>query len=128
MAKKKHDADVRAIGRHCRGMLPEEGVTITKDLRRLVAQNGVELSARAKKAPSRADVNKLLHKGELDDAVYADRVGRLAWCLDELGQATCGYDFNDTVMSNPLDGSEYEYECPNCGVEGSYRAPWFEDD
>lgn len=38
----------------------------------------------------------------------------------------CGYDFNDTVAAGPRDGKEHGYQCPGCGVAGSYRAPFFE--
>lgn len=35
----------------------------------------------------------------------------------------CGYDFNQTILANPLDGEVYQYECPQCGTTGTYRAP-----
>ncbi|HSR50922.1 MAG TPA: hypothetical protein VLV83_08835 [Acidobacteriota bacterium] len=41
-------------------------------------------------------------------------------------EGACGYDFNETILSNPLDGKVRDYECPQCGQKGSYRAPLFE--
>jgi hypothetical protein len=35
----------------------------------------------------------------------------------------CGYDFNLTILSGPLDGKETGYLCPNCGNKGTYRSP-----
>ncbi len=64
----------------------------------------------------RAEVNNLLAAG---DTVEAQKV-------DKAGRAGCGYDFNETILSNPLDGEEHDYECPRCGVTGVYRAPLFE--
>ncbi len=40
---------------------------------------------------------------------------------------SCGYDFNQTVLATPFDGEEHEYKCPKCGVEGTFRTPWFEE-
>lgn len=37
----------------------------------------------------------------------------------------CGYNFNDIVAAGPWDGKEHDYQCPCCGVVGSYRAPLF---
>ena len=39
----------------------------------------------------------------------------------------CGYDFNDTIVAGPWDGKLHDYQCPRCGVAGSYRAPLFEN-
>ena len=39
----------------------------------------------------------------------------------------CGYDFNDTVVAGPWDGELHNYQCPRCGVVGSYRSPLFEN-
>lgn len=38
-------------------------------------------------------------------------------------RAGCGADFNDIILSGPLDGQEHPYRCPACGVTGTYRAP-----
>jgi hypothetical protein len=45
--------------------------------------------------------------------------------LNAASRPGCGYDFTETVLSNPLDGQERDYVCPRCGVTGSYRAPLF---
>jgi len=37
----------------------------------------------------------------------------------------CGADFNEIVVSGPLDGEEHGYVCPRCGNTGTYRAPHF---
>ena len=63
----------------------------------------------------REEVNKLLAEGNTAEAQRVDKAGR----------AGCGYDFNETILSNPLDGEEHAYECPQCGLTGIYRAPVF---
>ena len=63
----------------------------------------------------RAEVNRLLSAGNTAMAQKVDKAGR----------AGCGYDFNETILSNPLDGEEHEYKCPLCGVTGIYVAPSF---
>ena len=69
-------------------------------------------------AKSRKLVNSLMASGDMEKARQVnddDRPG-------------CGYDFNDTIMSNPLDGEVHKYECPDCGVKGEYRAPIFTEE
>ena len=65
----------------------------------------------------REEVNRLLAEG---DTVEAQKV-------DKAGRTDCGYDFNDTILSNELDGLEHEYECPDCGLTGIYIAPLFDE-
>ena len=65
----------------------------------------------------REEVNKLLADGNTAEAQKVDRAGR----------AGCGYDFNETILSNPLDGEEHDYECPRCGLTGIYIAPLFDE-
>jgi len=60
-------------------------------------------------------ITKLLRTGKVEEAKSLDRVSR----------SGCGYDFNETILKNPLDGKEHDYKCPKCGVTGSYRAPKF---
>ncbi len=38
----------------------------------------------------------------------------------------CGYNFNDTIMSYPFDGTTYEYSCPKCGLKTSFTTPIFQ--
>lgn len=35
----------------------------------------------------------------------------------------CGFDIGELVLLAPLDGREYDYRCPECGNQGSFRAP-----
>ena len=65
----------------------------------------------------RADVVRLLAEGDAEEARR----------LDDAGRPGCGYDFNETILSNPLDGEEQEYVCSSCGVIGVYRAPIFNE-
>ena len=44
---------------------------------------------------------------------------------DQVGKP-CGADFNDIICSNPFDGKQYQYKCPNCGQQGQYGAPYFD--
>lgn len=48
--------------------------------------------------------------------------------LDRDNREGCGADFNDVVVEGPFDGEVHEYECAECGVEGTYRAPQFDLD
>lgn len=66
-------------------------------------------------ADARAEVVRLLAEGNAEEARRLDDSNRLG----------CGYDFNETILGNPLDGTEREYACPDCGVTGIYRAPIF---
>lgn len=58
-----------------------------------------------------------LAAGELERARAADAK-----------RVSCGADFNEVILAGPLDGSEQPYQCPQCGVSGTYRAPRFEAD
>lgn len=44
----------------------------------------------------------------------------------DVGLNPCGYPFVEILLSNPLDGARYDYQCPRCGVKGIYDAPKFE--
>lgn len=63
----------------------------------------------------REAVDKLLEENKLPEAR----------ALDAKSRNGCGYDFNKIVAAGPLDGQEYAYKCPKCGVEGVYGAPLF---
>jgi predicted RNA-binding Zn-ribbon protein involved in translation (DUF1610 family) len=43
--------------------------------------------------------------------------------IDSVARPRCGYDFNEIILSGPLDGKEHSYECPKCGVKGVYTPP-----
>lgn len=43
--------------------------------------------------------------------------------IDSNERRSCGFDVNDIILANPLDGKAYAYQCPGCGLEDSYRAP-----
>lgn len=43
-------------------------------------------------------------------------------------RAGCGYDFNRILLAGPFDGEEHEYECPKCGVTGTYTAPLYPEE
>lgn len=64
----------------------------------------------------REEINQLLAEGDNAKARLLDRANR----------AGCGYNFNLTILAGPLDGKVHDYKCPDCGIEGTYRAPWFE--
>jgi hypothetical protein len=42
-------------------------------------------------------------------------------------EAGCGYDFNEIILANPLDGQDRIVPCPKCGNQISYKAPTFEE-
>ncbi len=66
---------------------------------------------------TRVNVVRLLAEGNAEEARR----------LDDANRPGCGYDFNETILNNPLDGNIREYECPGCGVTGEYKAPIFDE-
>lgn len=48
------------------------------------------------------------------DAVFARK-------MDKAHRKPCGYDFNNLILMEPLDGKEHEVECPDCGQLISWR-------
>jgi hypothetical protein len=47
----------------------------------------------------------------------------LAAQLDAEGRAGCGYDVNELILSQPLDGKLHEAPCPQCGTTIRWIAP-----
>lgn len=45
--------------------------------------------------------------------------------LDAVNRDYCGYDFNSVILAYPLDGQEHLVNCPKCGLEISFRSPFF---
>ncbi len=45
---------------------------------------------------------------------------------DEVGQG-CGWDLNEEILKHPFDGAEHMTDCPQCGIEISWKAPVFYD-
>jgi len=68
-------------------------------------------------AEDRAIVNQLM----IDDNMEAAKLH------DAHNRKGCGADFSDVVCAGPFDGELHAYVCPQCGVEGAYIAPKFED-
>lgn len=90
MTREQAIAEIRAIGRTCRGPMNPRVQQVVK---------------------------ALLEEGRTEEAKIADARGRKG----------CGADFNDVVCAGPFDGAVHRYRCPaGCGVEGTYRAPFYE--
>jgi hypothetical protein len=71
----------------------------------------------------RAQVNEALAAGNEDEAKMLDASSR-----DVCGGGKVApYDFNDTVCAGPFDGQDHPYTCPQCGVQGGYTAPLFDE-
>lgn len=64
---------------------------------------------------AQVEIKKLLAEGKEAEARALDRRSR----------QRCGSDFNDVILSNPLDGQSRSYTCLQCGVPGRYTAPLF---
>lgn len=45
--------------------------------------------------------------------------------VDSLNRDYCGYDFNKVVEAFPFDGKERSVKCPGCGMQISFRSPFF---
>lgn len=56
-------------------------------------------------------------------ALIADGRFEEAAAEDAAGRAGCGYDFNDVILTHPLDGALRTVACPACGQAITYRAP-----
>ena len=66
------------------------------------------------KEGAREQVNFLLGEGKNEEAMD----------LDASSRKRCNYDLNQIFLADdaPLDGEEHDFECPQCGVKGKYRA------
>ena len=88
-----------------RGQSPEDAV------------RSIERRCRGPLAADRAKVvAALVREGRTADAQQADAAGRQG----------CGYDVNELILSEPLDGKDHSAPCPNCGRTISWRAPRFD--
>jgi hypothetical protein len=47
----------------------------------------------------------------------------LAAQLDAAGRVGCGYDVNELILSQPLDGQLHAAPCPSCGTMIQWVAP-----
>jgi hypothetical protein len=73
--------------------------------------------------PDRDQVVAALHAGRMDEAHELAILGRLIWCLANLGRSSCDYDLNEIVLAGPWDGEEHVFGCPGCGRLVSMRFP-----
>jgi len=67
---------------------------------------------------TREKINLLRSKGKLAEASALSLASRKA----------CGYDMSEVFAKGPLDGEEHPYECPKCGVTGTYRTAHFNEE
>lgn len=67
-----------------------------------------------------------LEARERIDLLMAEGHAAAARRLDESARVACGNDFNNIIVEGPWDGADHDYRCPNCGVEGNYRAPFYD--
>jgi hypothetical protein len=75
---------------------------------------------------TRRRVNALRAQGKREEALRLDQESR-AGCGDpRRGEAP--YDYAKLIAQGSLDGEVHDYKCPQCGVEGTYRAPHFRED
>lgn len=110
----KIEKEIRSIARQCRGpaIFPEE-----QRIARLKEFQEGDADVRA----------KLLEEFGLKPSDDPETNFRNLARLVDI-RSGCGYDFNETILANPLDGKVREYECPKCKVKGEYRAPIFPAD
>jgi hypothetical protein len=119
------EADVRSVTRTCRGtpLLPQaDQEALAARWRQISAAADFQAGIAFKTA-----IEDVLGVGNMEiadndwDALFR-RLGETAFAY----RNNCGYDFNEIVLSNPLDGKEHSYTCPHCGQTGMYTAPLYE--
>lgn len=65
-----------------------------------------------------AAIDELLH------GLFALGERTLASAVDAAARGnSCGYDLNDTILAQALDGEDHPATCPRCGTDLSYTAP-----
>ena len=76
---------------------------------------------------SRDVVNELLNdRAASTDANEQEALGALATYIGRVGRDRCGANLRELVfLQLPFDGEAHAYECPQCGVTGTYHAPCY---
>ena len=143
MTRAEAEADVRKFGRTCKGLeLVDRATQKTffdriystqhEDLPGLVA----DIIALRRSVALPKKIEEELEAGDPSwrlPSLLAMPGGQvLAWCIEtlrahqsDLGNA-CGWDMNDEVCANPFDGQARSYACPDCGLTGTFRSPYYE--
>ncbi|MGH2628626.1 MAG: hypothetical protein ACRDHY_18470 [Anaerolineales bacterium] len=123
VSRDEAEAYIRAIERRCLGtaMVPTEVQRSFFD-RFGAGEPAADLLAEFERiAPPtlrRFAVARLANRGSAEDTL----IDALRAHQADVGQP-CGRDFNEEILGYPFDGEEREYECPRCGVRGTFRSP-----
>ncbi len=117
MKRVEAEKQVRQVRRVCKGPWIEVFTPALKE-KVLKVIKDTELTDFTEEITPRLLVNALLAVGSATSKPAAGNV-------EALCRVRCGNDFNNVIISNPLDGKERSYKCPKCGIEGIYTAPQF---
>jgi hypothetical protein len=124
--------EIRSINRVCKGFLTPEAREVISHQFELYAQTGDSLfleKARLLDVLNRCrlDVTIVDTTSHLDvkGRTIHDMITSTNQVLSQKTAGRCGYDFNETIITNPWDGEIHEYKCPKCNVRGEYRSPLF---
>lgn len=127
MTRDEAVADIRSVGRTCRGpsvFTEEERAQYTQEGNAALYPFNIMAANRL-----RYKLEKNLSQGNTnitDPQVMAQRLVALIYARTDIMGNPCGYDYNNFVISNPWDGKQYVTKCPQCGTEDRYQAPVYQ--
>jgi hypothetical protein len=126
VTKDEAKAIVCGVQRTCRGPMvaPEKHTAFRRAIDLLRRGETNEQKERAKAMLAELGGQHVEHQKAVAAKLAED--ADVAHALGNALRPGCGYDFNETILANPLDGLEHAYVCPRCLVAGSYRAPMIE--
>ena len=129
METKEKEATIRLVGKHCRGAgyftVPQR-IALWQALRKEVERGETDPMRKTLAAllgmlkDKGANVSGLPEDPgpDADVKMLFDLTGRT---IDL--RVGCGADFNDVILSEPLDGKDHVAKCPECGLVIRYRPP-----
>ena len=136
----EQEAIVEAVTKRCRGVHlvePEKQTTRFEAWYALERKDNVKGAAKmiaelAEAANEHTPAGYIVSAPIVPEDADWDALRRLAFPLirlrgDAVGR-TCGWDLNEEIVQHPFDGAEHLTECPNCGIEISWKAPVFHDE
>ncbi|MCQ4575423.1 MAG: hypothetical protein NOU37_09295 [Candidatus Brocadiales bacterium] len=128
MTKEEAAAHVNSIRRICRGPASKDAENISNKLlageRLTVAETKIAVGLLKEEPGTTYTIGDKVFMG-IAKVIEHDHLAA-ARMVKRAGRPGCGYDFNKTILSNPLDGKRRAYTCPQCGASGFYTPPIIE--